>query len=272
MFGLSPYAPTTFEIASAYLQRKEGARPDDVDRIVRAVNDAVAWMERRTNRALVARTYRTPVVIACTGADAASTLTGTGFTTNVKTLDDVVGAAGLGLGSRVLSIESAVGLTLTEKLTANVAANLSFGSEPLRQSGGGEAALYLVERPLVELYSVTSLAGDDDEEIDVTDARIEKSVGLVQLADGAFPLGDLNLLIECKAGYVQPSSTVRGDWSDWGALQHICHRAAQVFFKDEVDSPGRLTSKQVLQAGGNMPGFEMPEDIEQAIRPFVRQW
>jgi hypothetical protein len=273
MNGLSPFAPTTYPDLVAYLKREKAMEDADPDRIVRAGNRAVSWMEMRTARALVARTWREPVTIACGLTVDLPTATGTGFTASVKAYDEVVGDVALALGSRVLSVESNTSLTLTEKAVATDATvSLTFGSEPLVVSGDGSEEIYVPEFPVHEVYGAWAREADGTlVALDISGARLDKSSGRYVLTNDFFPSGTLNIVIECLAGYRAPSVTSRGDWSAYMELQGICHRAAQVFFKDEKDSPGRLVSQTVAQMGGSLPNFRMPEDIDSAIEAFARR-
>ncbi len=271
--ALTPFFPATWEETLAYLNRETGAKEGDAERIIRAANHAVAYAERRTSRKLVARTYRDAVSIAsCSVTTSSKAVTGAGFTAGVKAHDEVVGV-GLKPGTRVASVTSNTALVLTKQAETTGTVTLTFGSERIAVSGEGTQSLTVTQYPVQELYSAAYLDGVGNETpIDTTGVRIAKQTGRIYLPNDAFPEGELNILIGCLAGYLEPSATVRGDWSDWTALQHLCLRLTQVFFQDEASQPGRVVDRSLAQVSANLPDFRMPADIEELLAQFKRLW
>lgn len=270
---LTPFFPCTWEETLAYLNRETGAKAGDVARVIRAANHAAGYAERRTRRNLVARTYRAPVSIAsCVVTSASATVTGSGFTAGVKVLDEVVGA-GLKPGTRVASVESNTSLTLSKLAESGATLTLAFGSARLAVDGNGGQTISVPEYPVHDLYSAAYL--DDagaETAMDITGHRLAKVAGRLYLPNDSFPEGAQNVLLGCLAGYVEPSATVRGDWSDWTTIQHLYLRLTQVFFQDEANQPGRVVDKSIGQVSANLPDFRMPGDIEDMLQHYARLW
>lgn len=266
--ALSPYAFADLPTVLAYLNRG-GTDQADVTTAAQAGNAAVGWMERRTQRRLAARTYRTAVTIDCGTTINDTTVTGTGFTA-LKVLDDVVGA-GLPAGARVASITSDTALELNVEATATDASvDLTFGSAPLTADGDGGGMVYVPEYPVREVYGVSWLdAAGTATALSTTGARIVDREGRYLLPAGV-PAGDGNIAIECCAGYAEPTGTDRGDWAEWGDLQRIFLRCAQIYHQDAFTSRGRIVSNTLLSQGVQLPDFRMPADVEDGIKPYVR--
>jgi hypothetical protein len=268
---LSPHAFITVADAQARLKRTEGAEDDIEQRCIDAINDATSWMESITRRNLKARNYRTAVVKTCSASSGSQTMTGTGFTADLEVGDDAVGHANLDAGNFVQSIESATSLTLSrETLGAISSQSITFGSRPLRVSGDGTSELYLPERPIVEVFAAYSTdAAGTDTAIDLSSALYDFEVGRIRLTSGVFPKGELNIRVEARLGYVQPSATDRGH-VDWYSLERIAYRATEVFFMDALNLRGR--AMDVRTTGTQYGTQAMPADLEAAIRQFVRLW
>lgn len=269
----TPFAPCSLEELSAYLQRAIGEGTGDPERVIRAGNHAVGHMELRTRRRLVSRTYREAVAVtSCTTTVDTLGVTGTGFSTYAKAGDEVVGV-GLQPGTRVASVTSNTAIVLNRPATATGTVTLTFGSEPLQVDGTGKDYIYVPERPVQEIYGASYLDDSGAETaLDTTGYRIERDTGRLVLPNDAFPEGDLNVLLEVSAGYAEPSATVRGDFGAWMALQHLFLRLAQVYFQDEQTMPGRVVDRKVLQAGGTIPDFRLPQDIQDLLVQFERRW
>lgn len=268
----TPFAPISLEELQAYLHRESGATDADKARIVRSGNHALGHMERDTRRRLVARTYRTAAAVAsCVLATGDVAVTGSGFT-SLYAGDAVVGV-GLQPGTQVASIESASALTLDRAAEVGGTVTLTFGSERFAVDGNATDTIQFPEYPVSAVYSVASLDGSGNETaIDTTSYRLEKHTGRLHLPNSRFPAGTLNILIACKAGYEEPTATNRGDFTEWMDLQRLFCRLSQVYFQDEDQQPGRVVDKKLIQSGGTIPDFRLPQDIRDLLNDFRRLW
>lgn len=269
----TPYAPCSLAELTEYLQRSAGEGDGDSGRAIRAGNHAVGHMELRTGRRLVMRTYRgADAVASCTTTIDTLAVTGSGFSTYAKAGDDVVGTA-LQPGSRVASVTSDTALTLDRPATATGTVTLTFGSEPLAVDGTGASHVFVPERPVRALYAASYLdASGAETALDTTGYRLDRHTGRLVLPNDVFPEGDLNVRLEVSAGYTEPSATERGDFSEWMALQHLFLRLAQIYFQDEQTMPGRVVDRKILQSGGTIPDFRMPQDVQDLLAQFARRW
>lgn len=275
---LTPYAFASEQRLLAYLKR-EGGSPGVGDSaeariaVIGAGNAAAGWLEAYTGRRLAARTYRTAVSLgSCTVAANGLSVSGADFTTNAKALDDLVAPSLLAPGTRIASIASATALTLSRKAEAGSAV-LTAGSEGLLFDGTGETLARLPEYPVSAVYSLAYLDADGTAtDIDTTGARLDGRTGFYQLTQDALPLGSLNVRVEMRAGYEEPTGATRGHAAEWGALERIFLRVAKIFFEDERLRGGRIVSESVGQVSASLPDFKMPADITEALVPFVRHW
>lgn len=248
-----------------------GSEDGSPDLIVHALNAATACMEKMTNRRLRSRTYRETTAISCTSTVDSETVTGAGFL-NLKNADDAVGA-NLDAGSRIDTIASDGSLTLTKKARASGAATVTFGSVPIVVDGDGTSVIRIPEYPVSEVYSVTSVDTLGVETAhDLTNARLERTTGKLILATEATVKGLLNVRIECKAGYVQPSASQIGDWEDWNDLEKICLRLTQIMFQDYAQQVGRFGDKTIVQFTQHLVSFELPADLIEALGKYRRIW
>jgi hypothetical protein len=270
---LTPFFPGSLGELLAFLQREEGAKPGDLERVIRAGNHAASHAEMRTRRKLVVRTYRTAVDVAsCTVTINSKAATGTGFTAAVKAFDEVVGV-GLQPGSRVASVTSNTALVLDREAYTTGTVTLTFGSEKLQVSGDGTASAIIPEYPVAEIYSAGYLDEDGTETaIDTTGYRLGKASGRLVLTNDTFPDGDMNILVACRAGYQEPSATERGHMTEWLALQRLGMRLAQVFYQDEANMSGRVVDRSLSQVSTQIPDFRLPQDIEDLLAQFARVW
>lgn len=258
--------------AMDYVKRLVGGSEDGVgDYIVLAINGATGRMERLTNRRLKSRTYRNTASISCGATLDSETLTGSGFL-DLKVGDDAVGA-NLEAGSRIDSIESAGSLTLTKKARATGTAAVTFGSAPITVNGEGSSSIRIPEYPVSEVYSVKEVDSTGTRTaLDLAGARLDKLTGKLLLMTGVTTKGSINLEIECKAGYVQPTATALGDWEEWNDLEQLCLRITQIMFQDYAQAVGRTGDKNIVQFTQHIVGFEMPADIADALRKYERLW
>lgn len=240
-----------------------------------AINAITGKFERHTGRKLAARVYRNPVQISGCGTTVNDeTVTGAGLNA-VKALDDVAGA-GVALGSRVAVPTSSVALELTKKAKATGSpVTLTFGSAPMTVDGTGCGDLWLPEYPVHEVYSIKHLDALGMPVALVLDGiRIQADTGHVILPNDSVPKGELNVEVECLAGYRAPNE-VRGDpgdWEAWSELEMLAWRAIQVAFQDFMQQVGRTGDINVLQATQHVTSFTMPADIREGLRPFTRLW
>lgn len=269
----SPFAPCSPEETAQFLNRALGKGKGDDERTIRAANAAVGHMEARCRRRLVYRTYRDAADVAsCTVTIGDADVTGTGFTAGAKDGDSVTGT-GLQPGSRVASVTSNTALVLDRPALTTGTVTLTFGSERMQLDGSGKSGLYLPERPVHEVYDAAYLddAGQETA-LDLTGQRLDRETGYLLLPNDTFPEGELNILVGCAAGYREPSATVRGNFTEWNALQRLFLRLAQVYFQDEEQQPGRIVDRKILQGGGTIPDFRLPDDIRMLIAQFERLW
>jgi hypothetical protein len=267
------YSPHSF-IAPEQLQarmKRTGAAEDDIEqRLVDAVNAATLWMEQFTKRRLKARNYRTATTIACSASDDSATITGSGFS-GLYAGDDMVGT-GLQVGSQVSSIESAVSLTANRKTTdALSSTSVSFGSLPLRVSGDASIELYLPEFPLVQLYSLYRDDAGTLTAIDTTGAYYDYETGYIVLANDKFPRGNMNIVINARCGYAQPTATDLGSWA-YAALEAAAMRCAEVLFTDALQVRGRSDNFSAGGVSASFSDYDMPKDVLAMLAPFVRRW
>lgn len=270
---LSPYTFSTIERTRQYLKRPGSVLEDnDADVIVEALNHVGGLFDGETGRKLACRTYRNASVISCTSTIDTKNLTAASGLLALKTLDDAYGA-NLTMGSRIDSITSDTALVLTKNATASGAMSVTFGSEPLVINGTGSAQIYIPVRPVVEVYTikwVDSMGTKTD--YDLTGARLDRETGLYVLMSDAFPRGTLNIEIECKAGYREPTATDRGDWSTWAQLEGLCHRAVQVMFQDFAQAAGRTGEINLATASMKIMDFKLPDDIKGELATLVQPW
>lgn len=273
--------------------RPTGSGEDNLaDRLVAACNASASWMNRRTSRNLKARNYRVAVsvTLASNAASADVQLT-LASTATLKVGDDFLGT-GVAVGSQVLSIDSATLCTLTRPLDAaiTVPATFTAGGKPVYQdaiadieTAGrrvqfwdptiGTQEIWMPEYPVLagNIYEVAWLDGQGSATaVDLTAARYDEMTGRLLIAYDIVPRGDLKLRLQFRGGYEQPSATAVGHWDDWENLTRIQLRAAEVFFADDVALRGRSTQATFGAASSSTPNFDMPSDIENALRPYWR--
>lgn len=270
MNTVSPHAFISTEELQARLKRVLSAEDDVEQRLTDAVNAATDWMEMATRRKLRARNHRTANTVAFTASSGATAYTA-GVTTALYVGDDMTGA-GVGIGSQVSAIGSGTALTASRKTTAALSGtNVTFGSRPLRCSGDGTNELYLPERPIVQVFSIYDEVNGVQTALDLSNAVYDYDVGRILLANDTFPKGNLNLVVNARLGYAEPSATDLGHPSFF-TLESLAMRVAEVFFTDALQIRGRA---QDIAAGGlstTVGAAPMPADIVNSILPFVRRW
>lgn len=271
--ALSPYALTSFDRARQYLKRPDAVSNDTEDAVITLALNAIPGMfEGEVGRKLACRVYRNAVTISCTATVNTTTLAAASGLLALKTLDDAVGST-LAVGSRVASITSDAELELSKPAASSGAASITFGSEPLVLDGTGTGEIYLTARPVVEVYSakwVDSLGVKNA--LDLTLARLDKATGRYVLQSDVFPKGSLNIEVEAKAGYREPSATDRGDWEAWTRLEGLCLRTLQVMFQDFDTMAGRTGEISLATASMKVLDFKLPEDIREGLRAFAQPW
>lgn len=275
MLALAPYGfLSEDQILSALRRPGASSADEEVPAIERAVNRALSEMETYTGRRLACRTYRDAVAITgCTLTANSTAVTGSGFTAGAKAGDAVLGSH-LQPGTTVASVTSNTALVLSVPAAAASSGGgdtLTFGSERLQIDGSANERheIWIPETPVQEVYSAAWLDQNGGETgFTITGARLEKSIGRYILPNDWVPPDAQAILIACRAGYVQPTATERGNPSEWTALAGIQIRLAQVFFDDERRNPGRALSRQLVSVGSTIPGFLLPDDIKQSLAPF----
>ena len=273
MLNLSAYGFVTEDEALASF-RRDGTSTDptrELSAIERALNAARGWMESYSGRRLACRTYRDAVTLtALSAADAGKTVTGTGFTAGVYAGDAVIGT-GMQAGTVVESVESNTSLTISKPVTAAISSgSLTFGSERLTLDGDFDDPheIWIPETPVKSVISAAWLDGNGNEAtFDTTGARLDKDNGRYVIPNDTIPRAAAAILVACRAGYVRPSGTDRGD-AEWDTLARLQLRVAGIFFDDERRNPGRALSRQLVQIGSSIPGFKMPDDVLEGMAPF----
>lgn len=270
---LNPYSLASLERARQYLKRPDSVVSDTEEEvIILGLNAIPGLFEGEVGRKLACRTYRNAVTISCTATVNTTTLTAASGLLALKTLDDAVGV-NLAIGSRVASITSDTALGLTKQAGASGAASVTFGSEPLVVDGTGTQEVYLPARPVVEVYRVKSVDGlGVKTALDLTSSRLDKKTGRLVLMSDVFPRGSLNIEIEAKAGYREPTTTDRGDWEGWSRLEGLCLRAVAVMFQDFDTMAGRTGELSLATATMKIMDFKLPEDIREGLRQFAQPW
>ena len=262
--ALRPWALTDTETARDYLKFRDGTNDLMVTRLV---NYATAALERRARRNLASRPYTSPVTVAgCTTVSGSKTLITSNSFAAVR-VGMYVAVAGVPAGAFVKSVESATSLTLSAQATASAAAlSVTFSSDgPLVLSGFAEQDLLIPEGPITELIGVRSRDSDGNlTALDIAGARVRGR--FVLLANEAFPDGDLNLVLECVAGYA-PGIHDR----ELDDLESLCLRLVQVMWQDHNDQVGRGSAVTVQGAAIQFIDAAMPKDIAAGVDAY-RRW
>jgi hypothetical protein len=268
---LSPYALGTLDELLRHLRADGPGDQESRDRAVIAGNSAVGYMERRTGRALRVRTHRNTVNFVGTWTATAATVSSIADTSILKAHDDIVGA-GLQPGTRIVSIDSAVAITLDKIPTAaGTGATLTAGSRPLLVDGEGTASLWIPEKPVGAVYSVKwrDTAGTLTA-LSLTGASLERETGRYLLPSDTVPKGEHNVEVECLAGYTPPSDTERGDLTDWSFLRRLWLRIAEIYAQEAKTLAGRRTSTRTGPADWQAEA-EMPRDVERDLGLYLRR-
>jgi hypothetical protein len=274
---LSPYALVTVARLKTHLGRTSIGESDVADRCTAAINAATAWLERRTARALKARNYRTEFLTRFDTTSGDATMDASDYTL-LKRGDDVRMSPGetpcIATGTQIASI----GAAPTYEIEATIAATgtvtqayVVIGSEPLVCDGTGESVLDMPQWPLQELWAAYSVdyAGTRTA-LSISSARLHKASGTIELPYDVFPAGERNIELECRAGYEQPTTEVRGNVDDWNALEALALRVAEVFYSDGLNLRGRQTDISMGGLSASVGSYEMPADIMNDSRRFVR--
>ena len=271
---LSPYALVTVARLKTHLGRSSVGETDVTDRCTAAINAATAWLERRTGRALKARNYRTAFDVRC-DANSSSTAFTAGTGGLIKVGDDMLDTIQgyIPIGCQVVSYNSLLDTFVSSIATTGALAQsaVTFGSVPLVCNGTGESVLDAPEWPLQNVWAAYSVdyAGTRTA-LSISSMRLHKASGTIELPHSAFPEGERNIELECRAGYEQPATTVQGDWQDWTALEALALRVAEVFFSDGLNQRGRQTDISMGGLSASVGSYEMPADIMNDSRKFVR--
>ena len=271
---LSPYALTTVTRLKSHLGRASIGESDVTDRATAAINRATAWMERASGRKLKARNWRTAFTVPC-NVTTGQTDFEAGTAGLVKRGDDMLDAIQgyIPAGCQVVSYN-----TSTNHFVSSIAATgglaqspVTFGSVPLACDGTGFGVLDAPQWPVQDVWAIYDVdyAGNRTA-LDITGIRIHKASGTIELAYSTFPLDERNIEIECRAGYEQPTTLIRGDVDEWNALEGICLRAAEVYFSDASTLRGRQTDISMGGLSASVGSYDMPADIVADMRAFVR--
>lgn len=278
---LTPYALVSVARLEAHLTRSSIGETDVSDRCISAINAATSWMELRTRRALAARNWRTAFTVNLSSVvDAVFDpfLLDVSTPLLIKRGDDLIDMVNgyVPIGSKVSAYdEDSPGSTqvrITVGTTAALSASpVTFGSIPLACNGDATNALDAPEWPIQALWGAYAVDSDGTRTaLNIASARIHRESGRIVLPYDVFPAGELNIELECRAGYEQPSTTVQGDWSDWSALERIALRAAECFFVDDLNGRGRQSDVTLSGMSARLDTFAMPADVESSIQRYVR--
>jgi hypothetical protein len=253
------------------LKRVQGAEDDVEQRLIDSINAATHWMELVTRRGLKARNHRSTSTLTATVTDSDTQVIGNSFNT-LERGDDISGN-GVNPGSQIGSIDSPAILQMTRKGNQTVfGSSLTFGSRPLRFSGDGTNEAWLSERPLVEVFSLYSVASDGTQtEIDTTGARYNYELGRIVLGQDVFPSGVLNIAANVRCGYEQPEESRLGS-PDWYTLEQLAMRAAEVFFMDGLQIRGRAEDVTLSSMSSRVAATPMPADLIAGVQAFYRRW
>lgn len=272
---LSPYALTTVARLKSHLVRSTVGESDVTDRCIGAINSATAWMERRTGRKLKARNWRTAFTVVCDNVSGASYDVSGAAGDTIRRGDDFYDAVNgyVPIGTQVVSYESATDSFVgTSGATTPLSTDLlTFGSFPLVCDGTGESVLYVHEWPLVSVWAAYAVdSAGNRTALDITSARVDEMGGRLELPYDVFPEGEQNIELECRAGYEEPTTKVRGHFEEWAALERLCLRIAEIYYSDDLSLRGRNTDITMGGVSSRVNDFDMPEDVRAAIFPFVR--
>lgn len=259
-----------------HLGRSAGGEDDLDQRLVRACNRSVAWMEKRAARRLRARNYRTAVTALTSGTTASGSASVVVASASGLRAGDDVRASGIAVGTQIDSI-SGTTLALTRETTASIASGstLTIGSKPLvwMNDEAGEPDLYCPEYPLDE-DNLWALYWVDEDGVrwasDLTAMQIDEPTGRVSLKRELGGLKSGRYEFECRAGYEQPSETALGHPEDWEALSAIQLRVAEVLFLDDSHLRGRSSTIGIGNVSLSAADMQMPADIEAALLPYRR--
>lgn len=246
---------------------------EERDAIVKAANRAIAIMELRTRRKLAMRVWRAPESVSgCVLDDTKFVVTGTGFTAGAVQWDQVIGV-GIAPGTRVASVDSNVQVTLTRKPTVTgTGKTLAFGTEQVVIDGSGDRYVQIPHYPTQEVISAGWLdAAGSFTGFNTAGVRLDRETGRYYLPNDRAPLGDLNVLVECRAGYQEPTGEARGD-EEWYALGRLQLRIAQICFEDSQKVAGRAQDFGVGGVTSSVRSMQLPKDIEQELIVFQRRF
>jgi hypothetical protein len=149
---------------------------------------------------------------------------------------------------------------------------LTFGSRPMTVDGQGGNVIYANQHPLVELFAAYYRNADGTRTaLDITDAQYEYETGRIVLTNDSFPAGLMNIDLECRCGYVEPSGTDLGH-PDWYALEALAYRVAEIFYGDGINLRGRSTDVSAGGVSASMLDVSMPQDVLVGVHRFRRMW
>lgn len=267
---LNPWALTDVESARDYMKFSDVARDSMLTPLI---NQATAIIERRTARKLKARPFLNTITVAdVETATASDVLDGTFTNTRAGMTITCVGVPS---DAFVMSVaDDFASAVISAPATATTSAPISAalrGHGPLVANGSAAFdanELTMGQAPITEVVSVKSL--DDDgtrSAIDITGYRTRGTMGIsvLLLPNGVLPLGQMNVEVECVAGY----SGLRHQ-SELDALQHACHRMVQVMWQDYEQAIGRGSDVTVQGFGVNFIDSAMPKDVADIVDRFRR--
>lgn len=136
----------------------------------------------------------------------------------------------------------------------------------LRIDGDGDQYLRLTEYPVNTVTSAVSLDENGVETaLDLTGKRLLTDTGRVFLPWQTVPEGVGNILVTCNCGYAA-GTPERYD------LERLCLRLTAVIFHDLAKQVGRITDATLLSVTSRIPGFELPADVADGLKAYLRLW
>lgn len=266
---LTANAFITVDELKAHLGRAVSSQETDVDdRAANAINASTAWLEEWTTRALKARNHKRPVTTTGTASTGNASLT-LASVSGVNEGDDVFAPAGIAYGTRIASLSGLVATISPVTTAALTGAAVSLGSRALIISGDGTSTMLVPEHPVLELFGVYELDTDGTRTaLDTTGYRLSRA-GVLHLPNDTFTLGDLNIEIECRAGYEAPLGTKVADVTSLD-LKRIAYRAAEVFFLQAKVPMGRTDEFSLGSSSSRRTPDWMPADLIADVRRYQR--
>lgn len=273
---------TLEEFTASWRPAREGGQLEDGfdERAVSALNAATALLRILTGRELKSKLWRIPVVVSGLtiaapeeGSEASAvTITGESFTGIVVVGDDVNGASAL-TGQRVVEIkDSQILIAPGWNEPPAGEQTLVFGSEPMYLSGEKSSSIRAIEYPVTEVLSCALWDGTNWNEVDVTGLEPARfQFGRLEFANQCFPLGNRNVRLECRAGYVMPGADGPGHPFEWAQMRKMWLEAAKLMWNEESIAKGfRTAARTGMPGAGDLLDTALPPVLADLVDSFAR--